>query len=403
MPETKVTSVESAMSIAALEAVSANCSGTFGVGGALVDDNGNVLHALSNRVVENERINDPTAHGERQLVDWYYANKDALRLPPPERITVITSLDPCCMCTGAILTAGFKVAVAAFDTFAGINWNTQFDFPSLRSPQRTQALETFAYPEVENGHCFNRARQGKPNIPPLSGGSKLQGSTVALCSSIFTSTLTDIRDKINRDLPLKDLLDLGKLPPDNPIVQELKARYPQALQYKSARPFAPDKGLASFLQTAMNEDEKNGGTGHAVAMLDNRGYLLLCLPGFEDQSRIRRAYLEVTRTYAQIRSKLVGLGVADTLKYLGHPKYCTFVMSIGPDTSSQSIMELGAYGSTMEGELVPENPSPLQYVRPAIPQAQLEDFCSTLPPLYSQLIGVKPVQVADQALIHALS
>ncbi|WP_429563759.1 hypothetical protein [Paraburkholderia sp. MM6662-R1] len=27
----------------------------------------------------------------------------------------------------------------------------------------------------------------------------------------------------------------------------------------------------------MAEDLKNGGTGHAVAMLDNRGYLLLCV------------------------------------------------------------------------------------------------------------------------------
>ncbi|MBB5457868.1 hypothetical protein [Paraburkholderia sp. Cpub6] len=39
-------------------------------------------------------------------------------------------------------------------------------------------------------------------------------------------------------------------------------------------------------------------TGHAVAMLDNRGYLLLCLPGVEGLSKIRRAFLEVTRGYA---------------------------------------------------------------------------------------------------------
>ena len=74
----KVTSTESAMTLAALQAMKANCAGSFSVGGALVDDHGNVLNQMQNRVIQNHRTNDPTAHGERQLVDWYYANRDAL-------------------------------------------------------------------------------------------------------------------------------------------------------------------------------------------------------------------------------------------------------------------------------------------------------------------------------------
>jgi cytosine deaminase len=66
---------------------------------------------------------DPTAHGERQLVYWYYANKDKLGLPGPSELTVVTSLDPCAMCTGTLLTAGFNVGVVAIDDFAGINFN----------------------------------------------------------------------------------------------------------------------------------------------------------------------------------------------------------------------------------------------------------------------------------------
>jgi cytosine deaminase len=398
----KVTSTESAMTLAALQAMTANCAGSFSVGGALVDDNGNVLNKMSNRVIQNDRTNDPTAHGERQLVDWYYANRKALNLPPPEQVTVVTSLDPCCMCTGAILTAGFKVAVGALDSYAGINYDKTFTFPSLRGAERSQAINTFAYPEVENGDCFNRARQGPLNIPPLPDGNKLDGRTVALCGSIFAATLSEIRDKINADLPLDQLLDIGTLPPGSPIVQELKAHYGKALQYRTAKPFVPDAGLAPFLREAVAADLKNGGTGHAVAMLDNRGYLLLCLPGVEGSSKIRRAFLEVTRSYAQIRSKLLSQNVPDVLKYLGHPKYCTFVMALGPDSGSQGLLELGAYGSTMEGPLAPQNPSPLQYVKPGMPRNDLDDFCSTLPPLYSQSIKVRPVQVTAQALIHSL-
>ncbi|MGF6367527.1 hypothetical protein OKW40_000277 [Paraburkholderia sp. RAU6.4a] len=83
-------------------------------------------------------------------------------------------------------------------------------------------------------------------------------------------------------------------------------------------------------------------------------------------------------------------------------QYCTFVMALGPDSGSQGLLELGAYGSTMEGPLPHVNPSPLQYVKPGMPQGDLDEFCSTLPPLYSQSIKVRPVQVTDQTLIHSL-
>ncbi|EEA02765.1 conserved hypothetical protein [Burkholderia sp. H160] len=56
----------------------------------------------------------------------------------------------------------------------------------------------------------------------------------------------------------------------------------------------------------------------------------------------------------------------------------------------------------MEGPLTPENPSPLQYVKPRVAQNDLGATCSTLPPLHSQSIKVRPVQVTDQALIHIL-
>jgi cytosine deaminase len=66
-------------------------------------------------------------------------------------------------------------------------------------------------------------------------------------------------------------------------------------------------------------------------------------------------------------------------------------------------MELGAYGSTMEGPLPPENPAQFQYVRPQLPDAQLRDVCEAMPPLYRDIIGVRPVQVRDAALVAALA
>ena len=66
-------------------------------------------------------------------------------------------------------------------------------------------------------------------------------------------------------------------------------------------------------------------------------------------------------------------------------------------------MNLGAYGSTMEGPLPASNPRQFQYVVPAIAQAELEAICAAMPPLYSDIIRIHPTQVADLALIDALT
>ncbi|CAN0301824.1 unnamed protein product, partial [Phaeothamnion confervicola] len=50
----------------------AAATGTFGVGGVLVGPQGEVLAVSRNHVICQGAVADPTAHGERQLVDWYF-------------------------------------------------------------------------------------------------------------------------------------------------------------------------------------------------------------------------------------------------------------------------------------------------------------------------------------------
>ncbi len=69
----KTIDVQAAVAIAAGEAIAAKTQGTFGVGALLLDHFGNVLKAIHNNVIRDGLIWDPTAHGERQLIDWYYA------------------------------------------------------------------------------------------------------------------------------------------------------------------------------------------------------------------------------------------------------------------------------------------------------------------------------------------
>lgn len=120
---------EKCAEIAVREAEKAKSSGTFGVGGLLIDNNsGAMIKVIRNGVIENCSVRDPTAHVERQLVDWYYSKKN---LPPASRMTIVTSLDPCLMCAGSILTGGFNVIHISRDEHAGVSCKRPGDFSTL--------------------------------------------------------------------------------------------------------------------------------------------------------------------------------------------------------------------------------------------------------------------------------
>ncbi len=117
--------------------------------------------------------------------------------------------------------------------------------------------------------------------------------------------------------------------------------------------------------------------------------------------------MECTRQYAQLRYKLMHGATqevcAEVRQYLAHPREGTFVFAVGPDDSASGFMDLGAYGSTMEGPLPADNPAQFQYVRAGQDAAALRALCEALPPLYRNVIKISPAQVRDQALIDALA
>jgi tRNA(Arg) A34 adenosine deaminase TadA len=401
----KTIDVQAAVAIAAKEAIAGKTQGTFAVGGVLLDQYGNVLKSLQNNVVRNGLIFDPTAHGERQLIDWYFSERaKGRKLPAPADVTIVTSLDPCAMCAGALLEAGFNVVVAANDRAAGINHDHSATFAALAPALREQAVASFSYPAVIGASLFAREASGAPT-KPFFIRKTIAEATQALCSLAFEATCDDIQALLHNDLPKEELKDPATLPSSHPIVRKLRSLYPDALHYRCA-PHHPDAGLAPFMRAAIEKDIAQGGEGDCVALLDSFGNLLLCVPGRRGQSAICTAFMECTRQYAQLRYKLMH-GASDEVRldvrrHLAHPKMGTFVFARGPDASATSFMNLGAYGSTMEGALPPENPTQFQYVKPSVPHEQLLALCASMPPLYRDQIGIAPVQVADGALIAAL-
>lgn len=402
-----VNSVEESIRLAVEQVYLAYQQKTFAVGGILMDIAGNVFHVMHNDVVQDGLVKDPTAHGERQLIDWYYQNRESRQLPPPEKMVLVTSLDPCAMCTGAILSSGFNlVIISARDQFAGINYNLKADFPTLRgSNMDWLASHTLAYPEIRGSSepAIERDASGAAVTIFPEDSRYIEVMTAAMAEGMFTSTVEEVSATINNDWPSSALKDLALEGSSNWIYQEVVSRYPDAFKYKSPVPGTPNRDLAPYLIQAAQKDRANGGDGNAVAFLDYFGNLLFCAHGTQNISPIQNAFMRATRHYAELRYTVAKRGTREALKYLCHPKFGTFVMLKEPMGDSLGLMTMGAYGSTMEGEI--PNTKQLQFVleqnTPNIyPYIPIRQIISQMPPFYTDVVKVTIDQVSDHRLIE---
>jgi len=407
----RIATADQAVRIAAGKSIEASLQNTFAVGGALVENrSGKVICALHNNVLEpfeNRKLfllHDPTAHGERQLVDWYFKHRKRLKLPRPEELTIVTTLDPCAMCAGALLTTGFNVGVSATDTCAGINYNESFDFPSLPLKWKNAARSSFAYYGVDAP--VNRAFRGAKGV--VFAHQSISASTFYLTDTIFESSANSVRSLVNNSgkdpTKLNNPKDLQR---NSPIMRALLDACPEAFSVTCTKLRMPGKEIAQALLSAARKAQGRGAAFNSVAFLDPFGNLLLCSGGSEKRSPIRTAFMEVTRTYAHIRWALMNDGNPSVREQAGdvltHPKYGTFVFLYSPDPNTpQGVMTLGAYGSTMEGPIPQSFPSNLQYVLlpEGATQAAVAELAMNLPPFYTTSVQVAPIQVLNRGLVE---
>ncbi|MDR7277057.1 cytosine deaminase [Catenuloplanes atrovinosus] len=406
----KVDTADAAARVAVDEAVLASLRGTFAVGGCIIDNGtGTVVKTMHNEVLRTHPdsdagflLHDPTAHGERQLVDWYFANRRPLHLPDPSQLTVVTSLDPCAMCAGALLTAGFNVGVSAIDTYAGINYDERCEFPTLPADVQRRAKETFGYYAV-TAPCRRAHRGGTLTV---FADQAIAADTLELSQLVFAGSVNNVRTSDNESgRAPADMRDPVHLPSDDPIRLALQTLYPDTLTTRSAHPRFPGPELLPHLTAVADQAANRGSARNAVALLDPFGNLLSCTGGAEARSPIRTAFLESTRDYAQLRWNLMNdsdRSVRDTAAAtLTHAKYCTFVHLVAPDPSrAAGVMTFGAYGSTMEGAVPQAFPSSFQYIRtPAgVTDFDIASLAARMPPFYCQDVELAPMRVLNPEL-----
>ena len=275
--------------------------GTFCVGGVLLGPGLQLLAESSNYVLHGGAVCDPTAHGERQLVDWYF---DQTGMPPARECTVVSTLDPCMMCAGALLYAGFRVVSLALDPHAGVNCAGDQEFQTLPPALRAQALERFAYLGVEG-------------VRPPFGCAEVVSTQFEMESyALFRESLERVQALIH------------------------------------ARRLAPTRVSAWGDEPAAVFDADD----QVVAVAANGPHT-------------RTAVMDLARRCA--------------LKDL------TLLQRVGPNLGPLSIMELGAYGSCVEGPLAQSARARWQYLRPGCPEADLQAQLQRMPRHYRQVVGIR--------------
>lgn len=378
-------------------------SGTFGVGGVLIDNaSGRVVHALSNQVMgtltteglhgrpAQAYTRDPTAHGETSLVRWYVANAADLRLPAPSEMTIVTSLDPCAMCTGSLLATGFNVAVVADDTYAGINWNGRHDFSAFPPRIRLGLERQFGYMAIASQRAFAGPAHS------LYVRDAISAQTALACSKLFTESVENVR-RASADAGLEpaQLVDPATLPVWDPARLTWCQTFPDAFSLRLNHYRQPDSVLRTYLERL---SQSTPGSRNAVAFIDSFGNLLMAAPDRFDLSPIATAFMNLTQAYAQLRFDLMSnpLSAPSARRAFTTPRHGTFVFLHAPDPEDPlTLKDLGAYGSTLEGAPPVTQPSHFQFYLPPRKGSlqQLKSLIEAMPPFYTRLVAIDPQQV----------
>jgi len=391
-----VSNAESLATLALWTAQRGADAGSYGIGGALVESaTGRVLQTMPNRVFRTLSgggtfVEDPTAHGERQLMSWYLAQREALGLVDPGGLTVVTTLDPCLMCASSLLTVGVNVGVVALDDYSGVNYDSSGSFTDLPEPLRSQALATFGYYAAEGGRAF----QGSQSI--AYADESVTQDTLDASASLYSTSADTVRSARRESGVAPSVLsDPSTNPAGIDVIRAFRVTCPEAFTVKVRDPRLPDRRV---YDTLVDVVRRNPGATNAVAYLDPFGNLVTAQADQQQVNLLSTAFALCTRAYAQTRYALIDsestLAIAE--QTLTNPNFGTFVFLEAPDpTAATGMFDIGAYGSTMGGAALPTIPSAFQYFElpPGVTEKQLQDVIYPLPPLYSQDIKISPQRV----------
>ena len=342
------------------QAADALGQGTFAVGGLLMRRGGEILKTIRNDVIRNGYVYDPTAHVERQLIDWYHSQKNQdLDPPPPEECVIVSSLDPCIMCGGAALASGIQVVTANLDPFVSVNWKGDMNFEAVPETLKEKAKEIFAYMGVR-----------APDPVPYRGSMRHIFSNAAVGLDIVEKSERHFLDSV---VGIRALINSSDQ-------QDPKI-------YKSA----PTSKHIHLVEEWALKAEQSGHRRQAGLLIGPDGRVLYNALDLTSISPIATPMMQVMRGYMKKRWEDISRGGRQNLP---HPKHCVYLQFYGPGEDATDLSDIGAFGSTMEGPLPEGNKAAFQFIHDKVSPARLAELIQNLPPYYREFVGIQPVKVS---------
>lgn len=352
----RVTSAEQAAAHAIDLAWSAANLGTFGVGGFLMGQDGRVFAEAVNAVMRDGHVCDPTAHVERQLVDWFRQSRARGVDLSPDNLTIVSSLDPCAMCAGAILQSGLKAIAIADDRLSGVHAGGSRPHcvpQSLRS-RADRSIGMFATSSLARTHRIDVGF----TLQPLPDEMRREAEEA------FSTSLDKVKISISA---VSDGAGLG---PASDVLKVLSQDRDLGRTLGSHISF-PSRDLPSI------GDEKIRGS---VLVAGDGTALLRARPS---GTHAGSSIVELVRAYAFVR-----LRAWEKYKIaLPHQRSCmTIALDRETDTAA-ALMSLGAVGSAMEDRSMSTD-LPVVGVLDERTADFYRQIVETMPPLYKDILGI---------------
>jgi cytosine deaminase len=304
------------------------------------------------------------------------------------------------MCTGSLLKTGFNVAIIAIDEYAGINYDSKFDFRSLPESLRSLAQKKIGYYSCGNLDLdpkkLVRRYVGPKHLPFLK--DTVSSENLSKCGTIFTKSVKHVDLIFAKifDTKLDMMIDPDTLPDNSEIKKSFRKIYKNAF---TMRTNSFGVGNLEIIDELKRVASNSRGDDNAVAFIDPFGNLVLCQSGNEKISPIRTALMEVIQNYSKTLWNLMNDENTRVIaeKTLAHPRFGTFLFLYAPEPDEpKTVMDLGAYSFTMYKNN-PKKFSNLQYVNPPR-KGEIKDLISlisNLPPFYSEQVNLTICQIPN--------
>lgn len=355
----------------------ADYSGTFGVGGVLVDDNLNVVVSCRNQVMQDGRLHDPTGHVERQLVDWFLQKRATGDIAgDPSRYTIVSSLEPCMMCAGAILKAELNCVALLEDRSAGVGVGR--GFAAIPEPLRGSAEDAMELirPSLRHGHLSNTFADDDAAFEAWS--PKLD-SLIGTAQDSFAHSFSGVRSRVGSaatDVFTRQLRSSDKLV----IVNGGGER--ASIAGRDHDPSLPPDHVISRLRSRYNDL-----SAPASAIMSPAGVVLCAALGRPKLSETRLPALEAIRAFTRERERLIA-----RLGKPIRPSELKFVFAGPFEALADLILSFGAVGSFYERPvaMAAGNRAAIFGLdwSPALAETYAR-YLAAFPPFYTAFVGLK--------------